>query len=84
MVSGRVQGVWFRSSTREVALSLGLTGYVCNRPDGSVEAVFEGPEDRVRRAVEWCRHGPGPARVDSVDVSWGQATGKYRTFLVEY
>jgi len=84
VVSGRVQGVWFRSSTRQVAHSLGLTGYVRNRFDGSVEAVFEGPEDKVRLAVEWCHRGPSMAIVESVDVTWGEPTGRYRTFSVEH
>ncbi len=62
-VEGRVQGVGFRYSTRGEALKLGLAGWVRNLPDGSVEAVFEGPEDRVGAAVDWCRSGPPGARV---------------------
>jgi len=79
-----VQGVWFRGTTREVARSLGLSGYVRNLPDGRVEAVFEGPEHAVREAVEWCRRGPPAARVDSVDVTWGAPTGQYSGFSVIY
>jgi len=70
VVSGRVQGVFFRDSTRQVAQRLGLTGWVRNCGDGAVEAVFEGPEDRVESMVDWCRRGPSGARVESVDVDW--------------
>lgn len=69
-VSGRVQGVWFRVETREMARSLGLSGWVRNLSDGSVEAVFQGKERAVNEAVEWCRHGPPGARVESVEANW--------------
>jgi acylphosphatase len=67
-VSGRVQGVWFRGATREQARALGLAGWVRNRPDGSVEAVFEGTRDAVEAALAFCRAGPPAARVERVDV----------------
>ena len=67
LVSGLVQGVWFRESCRRRAESLGLAGWVGNRPDGSVEAVFEGPAPAVAEAVEWCRTGPPSARVTAVE-----------------
>jgi acylphosphatase len=69
LVSGRVQGVWFRESCRKEAVAAGVSGWVTNRPDGRVEAVFEGPEPAVESLVEWCRRGPPRARVDSVQVS---------------
>lgn len=65
---GRVQGVWFRDSTRRRARELGLSGWVGNRSDGAVEAVFEGAEEAVERMVEFCRAGPGDARVASLEV----------------
>ncbi|RSS78752.1 acylphosphatase [Streptomyces sp. WAC06614] len=68
MVSGRVQGVWFRESCRTEALAQGVTGWVRNLPDGAVEAVFEGPEDAVARMVRWARTGPPTARVQDVQV----------------
>ena len=77
---GRVQGVGFRASTIERARSLGLGGWVRNRPDGTVEAVFEGPRDRVESMVEWCRRGPAGARVDSVDEAAEQPRGE-RAFV---
>jgi acylphosphatase len=79
IIRGRVQGVWFRESTRREAVSLGVTGWVRNLPDGSVEAVVEGPEDRVRRLVSWCHKGPPAAvvsRVDETQESWeGELAG---------
>jgi len=66
-VQGRVQGVGFRQQTAARARSLGLTGWVANLADGSVEAVFEGPRDRVESMVEWCRRGPNGAHVARVD-----------------
>ena len=67
-VSGRVQGVWFRQSCHEQARTVGVSGWVRNNWDGRVEAVFEGPEDRVAAMVEWCRHGPPRAQVLSLQV----------------
>lgn len=69
VVSGRVQGVFFRGETQDLARRLGLAGWVRNRPDGCVEAVFEGPAAAVEEAVGWCRRGPAMARVDSAEVS---------------
>ena len=69
-VSGRVQGVWFRASTQETAKRLALTGWVRNVPDGSVEAVFEGPRAAVEAAVAWAKEGPDRAVVDDVLVDW--------------
>ena len=70
IVRGQVQGVFFRADTRDRAASLGLGGWVRNNPDGTVEAAFEGPEEPVRRMVDWSRRGPSSARVEDVDVTW--------------
>jgi acylphosphatase len=67
-VTGRVQGVWFRESCREQAVTLGVSGWVRNLADGRVEAVLEGPPAAVERVVRWCHEGPGRARVDGVEV----------------
>ena len=66
VVAGRVQGVFFRAETADRARSLGLSGSVRNRPEGAVEAVFEGDEERVDMLVRWCERGPAGARVDSI------------------
>src|SRR4051812_21840642 len=66
-IRGRVQGVGFRYWTRRAATARGLEGWVRNRRDGSVEAVFSGPEETVADMIELCRRGPAGARVDKVD-----------------
>lgn len=75
VVHGLVQGVWFRDSCRRVAVDEGVAGWVRNRSDGTVEAVFEGPLDAVARCVSWCRMGPPRAEVDGIDVSEEPAEG---------
>lgn len=82
VIHGRVQGVFFRYTTRETALSLGCTGWVKNNYDGTVEAVFEGPEEKVRRAVGWCRRGPSGAAVEKVDLEWEAPTGEFPGFEI--
>jgi acylphosphatase len=67
VVRGNVQGVFFRDSCRREARSLGVAGWVSNRGDGAVEAVFEGESDAVAALVEWCRQGPRGADVESVE-----------------
>jgi acylphosphatase len=67
IVHGRVQGVWFRGATQAEARAAGVAGWVRNRPDGSVEAVFEGPPPEVARLLAFCREGPPSARVDRVE-----------------
>jgi len=69
LVSGRVQGVWFRASTREEARRLGLTGNAVNLPDGRVEVLACGDEDNLKHLQEWLWQGSPAARVDSVDCS---------------
>ena len=68
-IAGRVQGVFFRASCADLARDLGLAGWVRNRPDGDLEAVFQGPDEAVDRMLDWCRTGPPSARVDTVEVS---------------
>jgi acylphosphatase len=76
IVRGQVQGVFFRAEARDRAASLDLVGWIRNNPDGTVEAVFEGEDERVESIVEWCRGGPALAQVEDVDVSWEQPQGE--------
>jgi acylphosphatase len=69
VVRGEVQGVFFRDSTQEEARRRGVAGWVRNREDGTVEAVFEGPPDAVDAMVEWCRSGPSKADVRDMEAS---------------
>ncbi len=75
-ISGRVQGVFFRASTREKANEMGVQGFVRNEPDGSVYLEVEGEEDAVQQFINWCHEGPSAARVDKVD----QETGDVKNF----
>lgn len=75
VISGLVQGVWFRASAREEAALQGVAGWVRNLPGGQVEAVFEGEPDAVDRMVSWARSGPPRARVEHVDVTEEQPEG---------
>lgn len=81
VVHGRVQGVWFRQSTATEARAIGVTGWVRNRPDGAVEAVFEGPRAAVELALEYVREGPERAFVESVQSEWEQPQGE-KTFRI--
>ena len=75
IVHGRVQGVFFRDTTRRMAESRGVSGWAGNRPDGAVEAVFEGEPDPVESMIEFCREGPGRAEVERVEVTEEQPEG---------
>ena len=82
VVSGRVQGVWYRASTCSQAQSLGLVGEVWNRSDGRVEIVAEGLEDVLQQFLTWCADGPRGARVDDLENSWSPATGEFDEFMI--
>jgi acylphosphatase len=82
LIRGRVQGVFFRAATQREARRLGITGWVRNRTDGSVEVLAEGEEDAVKELASWARVGPSAARVDSVDVRWRGYTGEFSEFSI--
>lgn len=76
MISGKVQGVFFRASAEDEARSRGLAGWVRNTPDGQVEGVFEGERAAVEAMIAWCHRGPPAARVTSVTVTWEEPRGE--------
>lgn len=80
IISGKVQGVCFRIETRRAAEGLGVNGWVRNRKDGTVEAVFEGTKTAVEAILEWCRQGPPMSRVLNLDITWNAATGGFDAF----
>jgi acylphosphatase len=79
-VSGKVQGVFFRSNTRDMAGKLGLSGWVKNLADGRVEAVFEGETEAVEKMLEWCRKGPEYAKVTDLEVVSEVYRGEFEGF----
>ncbi|MEJ7729359.1 MAG: acylphosphatase [Polyangiaceae bacterium] len=81
-VRGRVQGVFFRASAQREARRMGLTGWVKNRPDGSVELLAEGEEDGLKDFLAWAHHGPSASRVERVDVRWRSYTGELPDFRI--
>ncbi len=84
LVSGRVQGVYYRSYAQDKARQLGLKGWVRNNLDGSVEMVCEGEETAVRSIVDWCWKGSPSSRVSGVEVGWEEYRGEFEDFHVTY
>jgi len=84
LIEGRVQGVFFRASTRDEARARGLAGWVRNRPDGRVEAVFEGDKAVVENMLAWCQKGPPYAYVDQVEIAYQPYQGDLLDFRVVY
>jgi acylphosphatase len=82
MIRGRVTGVFFRAATQREAKRLGITGWVRNRNDASVEILAEGEEDSIKEIVSWAHHGPSAARVETVDVRYRSYTGEYSDFRI--
>jgi acylphosphatase len=83
-VSGRVQGVFFRSETQDQARSQGVNGWVHNLPDGRIEAIFEGDKEKVETLIAFCRRGPPAAKVTNVEVTWENYEGTYKDFIIRY
>jgi acylphosphatase len=84
LISGRVQGVNFRATTRDEARKVGVAGWVRNMDDGRVEAVFEGKHAAVQRMVSWCYSGPVLANVEHVEVNWEEPKGEDGSFVIRY
>jgi len=84
IVTGKVQGVFYRAETAAKARRLNITGWVRNLPDGRVEAVFEGEEANVQRIIDFCRSGPANAYVIDVDVRRQEWKGEFGKFIVRY
>ena len=81
-IRGRVQGVWYRGSTKEEALKLNIKGWVKNNIDGTVSVVAEGEEEALKSLVQWCKHGPSAARVDNIVESWMDYRGEFENFQI--
>lgn len=84
VIEGRVQGVWFRDSTRREAESLGVRGWVKNRSDGTVEVLAEGTQAAVKKLVSWCHHGPSHASVSHVHAAEEPWQGEFDSFSIVF
>lgn len=84
IVSGRVQGVFFRQNTLNKAKELGVFGWVKNLPDGRLEAVFEGEKKKVAKIVNWAEKGPVSAKVSDIKVKWQEYKGEFKGFKLKY
>jgi acylphosphatase len=84
IISGRVQGVCFRAETQRAALRLGVTGWVRNKRDGTVEADVEGARKDVMALIDWCKSGSPLSNVDKVEVTWDDYQGALDTFEVRF
>ncbi len=84
VITGKVQGVFFRMETKQAADRYGVQGWARNKSDGSVEAVFEGDKEKVASIIEWCRQGPPFAKVNNLDVYWQEYKGEFKDFKIRY
>lgn len=84
IISGRVQGVFFRAHARDFASKFGVSGWVKNRPDGKVEALLEGNGEDVKAVIDWCNDGPPGASVAGVDVEWEDHKAEFKGFEIIY
>ncbi|MBW2251232.1 MAG: acylphosphatase [Deltaproteobacteria bacterium] len=84
IISGRVQGVFFRMETLKAAQLYGVSGWVKNKADGTVEALFEGDKNSVDSILKWCRKGSPPAKVENAVVNWEDYTGEFDEFKITY
>lgn len=82
VITGDVQGVFYRASTLEKAQSLSLTGWVKNLPDGCVELTAEGPRYALDQLMQWCRRGPPAAQVEDVSARWSDNRDEFKTFMI--
>jgi acylphosphatase len=82
LITGLVQGVSFRSSIKRMAISLDLKGWVRNLGDDKVEALFEGPEDKVKEMLDWCKRGPPSSRVENIETEINNYIGEFESFEV--
>ncbi len=84
IIKGRVQGVFFRAFTRDVAISLGLKGWARNLSNGNVETVFEGENGKIGQAIAQCYKGPPASNVIDIDIKWEPYTGEFGIFSISY
>lgn len=84
LISGRVQGVFYRDFVQETARSLGLGGWARNLPDGRVEALFEGEREGIVEALKLCYQGPPASGVSDIEIEWEDFQGEFVSFRITY
>jgi len=84
IITGKVQGVYFRAKAQEQAVALAVVGWIRNKSDGTVEGVFEGNRENVEKLIDWCRLGPPRAIVSGVQVKWEDYRGEFSKFIIAY
>jgi len=84
IISGNVQGVFFRHNTNVVANKLGLTGFVRNLPNGNVEVIAEGDEEKLKELIEFCKEGPENCHVENTKIDYEEPKHEYETFSIKY
>ena len=82
-IHGKVQGVFFRDSSRAQAQELNLFGWAKNASDGTVDILAEGDDKNLIKFIEWCKYGPDHAEVEKVDIKWGKFTGQFDDFSIK-
>ena len=83
-IEGRVQGVFYRAFTRDLAARLGINGWARNLYDGRVEALFEGSRELLEQAIQECWKGPAGSSVRNIDVRWEESSGEHKSFEIRY
>ena len=83
IISGKVQGVFYRASCQEVAQGLGLAGWARNLSTGQVEVLVQGEKEKIEKLIEWCKKGPPEARVNEVKTEWQDLSGKISNFTIK-
>lgn len=80
-IEGKVQGVFYRAHTRDMAVQLGLKGYAKNMTDGTVEVLVQGSQEKIQELIDWCKQGSPSAQVTNIDVKWGEVDQELNGFL---
>ena len=84
IISGRVQGVWFRHNTNIIGNKLGLKGFVRNLPNGNVEVVAEGSEEKLEQLINFCKTGPEGSKVENIKIKYEKPNSEFATFSIRY
>jgi acylphosphatase len=83
-VFGKVQGVFFRENTRKKAAEFKLSGFVKNLPNGKVEAVFEGEQEKIEKIIQWIKKGPEVAQIENIEIDWQDYKEEFKNFEIRH